>query len=53
MLMATAMALGKMNLLKAEGGELTVPLDAWHHVVFIRKGKRITITVDDIFEALK
>lgn len=49
---AVAMALGKMDLLKAEGGQLTVPLDAWDHVVFIRKGRQIRIPVDEIFNAL-
>lgn len=53
MLTATAMCLGKMDLLKAEGGLLTVPLDAWQHVVFVRRGQRISISVDEIFAALK
>lgn len=55
-LMATAMALGRMTLLKAQdgpGGELRVPLDQWAYIVFERHGKRIRVPVDEVFRALQ
>jgi hypothetical protein len=53
MLLSTGMALGKMDILKAEGGELTVPLDQWQRVVFLHHGKRIAVSVSEIFKALE
>lgn len=52
MFLGVAMALGKMDLLKAEGGTLTVPLDQWGQVIFVRKGKKISVPVDEIFASL-
>lgn len=51
-LFAIGMALGKMDTLKAEGGELLVPLDQWKQVVFKLQGKTVTIGVHEIFNAL-
>lgn len=52
-LFAIALALGKMDVLKAApGGQLTCPLDQWDHVTFTYRGKSITITVAEIFGAL-
>lgn len=52
MLFAIAMALGKMDTLKASGGQLTCPLDQWDHVCFTYKGKTISIPVAEIFQSL-
>lgn len=51
-LMGIGMALGKMDALKAAGGQLTVPLDQWQAIVFELKGKRITVPVAEVFAAL-
>jgi hypothetical protein len=50
--MAVGMALGKMDTLKASNGELTVPLDQWHHITFKLKGKTIVVPVQEVFDAL-
>ena len=52
MLFAVAMALGKMDLLKAQDGHLTVPLDQWRTVSFTLKGKTIRVPVTEVFAAL-
>lgn len=52
-LFAIGMALGKLDALKAEGGQLTCDLNQWSHVVFKHKGKTITIPVADVFAALQ
>ena len=52
-LLTFGMALGKMDVLKAKGGELTVDLSQWQDVVFSLNGKRIAVTVQDVFNALK
>lgn len=51
-LFAIGMALGKMDALKAEGGQLTVDLNQWGSVVFKHKGKTVTVPVAEIFAAL-
>ncbi len=52
-LLAFGMALGKLDVLKASSGQLTVPLDQWGSIVFERHGKRITVSVDEVFRALQ
>jgi hypothetical protein len=44
--------LAKMDVMHAQGGQLTANLDQWSHIVFTRKGKKIVVSVDEIFEAL-
>ena len=45
--------LGKLDIMHAQNGQLTVDLDQWSHVVFKRKGKRIAVSIDDVFKALE
>ena len=52
-LLTFGMALGKMDVLKAKGGELTVDLNQWQDVVFSLNGKRIAVTVQDVFNTLR
>lgn len=52
-LFAIGMALGKMDSLKAEGGQLTVDLNQWGSVVFKHKGRTVTVPVAEIFDALQ
>ena len=51
-LLSMGMALGKLDVLKASGGELRVPLDEWQSIVFERKGKRLVVSVDEVFKAM-
>ncbi len=51
-LLMFGMALGKMDVLKAAAGQLTVDLDQWGSVVFKHRGKTISVPVSEIFEAL-
>jgi hypothetical protein len=51
-LFAIGCALGKMDTLKAEGGQLTCDLNQWSHVVFTFKGKTIRVPVAEVFAAL-
>lgn len=51
-LLGIGMALGKLDALKAENGQLTVDLGQWSHVVFILNGKKIVVPVAEVFEAL-
>lgn len=52
-LLAFGMALGKLDTLKASGGQLTVDLGDWEHVVF-KLGKRvIKVPVAEVFKALE
>lgn len=52
-LFAMALALGKMDVLKAApGGQLTCPLDQWDHVTFTYRGRTITVSVSEIFDSL-
>lgn len=51
-LLATGMALGKLDALSANGGQLTCDLNQWSHVVFKLKGKTVTIPVAEVFAAL-
>lgn len=51
-LFALGMALGKLDLLKAQEGMLTVPLDNWRVIVFQYKGKTVEVPVGEVFEAL-
>jgi hypothetical protein len=53
LLFSIGMALGKLDVLKAESGQLTVPLDQWRNVVFTYKGKKIVISVAEIFKTLQ
>lgn len=52
-LLAIGMALGKMDTLKAQGGQLTCDLNQWSHVVFKYKKETVYVPVSEIFEALK
>ena len=52
-LLAFGMALGKMDVLKASGGQLTVDLGDWEHIVFKLAGKRISVPVAEVFKALQ
>lgn len=51
-LLVFGMALGKMDVLKASAGQLTVDLDQWGCVVFKHHGKTISVPVSEIFDAL-
>lgn len=51
-LLSFGMALGKLDVLKAKGGELTCDLGQWERIVFTLGGKRIAVTVHDVFNAL-
>lgn len=53
MLLAMGMALGKMDALKATGGQLTCDLDQWGTIVFKYRGQTETIPVGEVFAALK
>lgn len=52
-LFAIGMALGKLDALKASGGQLTVDLDQWSHVVFRHNGKLLAVSTSDVFKALE
>ena len=52
MLTGVGMALGKLDALKAQGGQLTVDLGQWEHVVFSLHGKSIKVPVAEVFKAL-
>lgn len=52
-LLAIGMALGKLDSLQASGGELRVPLDSWQRIVFEYNGKRIAVSVADVFNSLE
>lgn len=52
-LLVFGMALGKMDVLKAAGGQLTVDLDQWGVVVFKHRGRTVQVPVAEIFEALQ
>lgn len=51
-LFAFAMALGKLDALKAEGGLLTVDLSQWREVQFKHGGKTLAVSTLEIFKAL-
>lgn len=52
-MLAFGMALGKLDTLKAQGGQLTVDLGEWDHVTF-KLGKRIIrVPVAEVFQALE
>lgn len=52
-LMALGMALGKMDVVKANAaGQLTVPLDQWGAIVFQYRGKTVTVPVSEVFAAM-
>lgn len=52
-LLAFGMALGKLDTLKAEGGQLTCNLDQWSTIVFMHHGKRVTVPVAEVFKAMQ
>jgi hypothetical protein len=52
-LLAFGMALGKLDALKANGGQLTVDLGQWEHVVFTLHKKTISVPVAEVFRALQ
>ena len=52
-LLTFGMALGKMDVLKAKGGELTVDLGQWERIIFNLHGHQIAVTVQDVFNVLK
>lgn len=51
-LLAFGMALGKLDALKASGGQLTVDLDQWAEVVFKHQGKTVEVSAAEIFNEL-
>lgn len=51
-LLAFGMALGKLDVLKAQSGQLTVDLGQWDHIVFKLHGKVISVPVVEVFQAL-
>lgn len=51
-LLAVGIALGKLDALKAEGGQLTVDLNQWAYVVFKYRGKTVNVPVSEIFSAV-
>lgn len=52
-LLAFGMALGKMDVLKAAGGQLTCDLDQWGTIVFKYRGQSVSVPVGEVFAALK
>lgn len=52
-LFAMGMALGKMDVVKAQGGQLTVNLDQWHEIVFTYRGKTVRVPVSEVFKSLQ
>ncbi len=52
-LLAIGMALGKLDAVNAAGGQLTVDLNQWQHVVFKHRGKTITVPVSEVFASLE
>jgi hypothetical protein len=52
-LFAIGMALGKLDVLKASGGELIVDLGQWDHVVFKYRGKNCVVPVAEVFAAVQ
>jgi hypothetical protein len=53
MLTGVGMALGKLDALKATGGQLTVDLGQWEHVVFTLGKRTIRVPVAEVFQALQ
>jgi hypothetical protein len=51
-LLVFGMCLGKMDVIKAANGQLTVDLDQWGTVVFKHHGKTIAVPVSEIFASL-
>lgn len=51
-LFAFGMALGKLDALKAEGGQLTADLGQWNQIVFKYHGKTIAVSTSEIFKSL-
>lgn len=51
-LMAMGMALFKMDLLKAQGGELTCDLGQWDHITFKFRGRTVRVPVAEVFAAI-
>lgn len=51
-LLAFGAALGKLDVFQAAGGQLTVDLDQWSHVVFKLRGKTVAVPVAEVFAAL-
>lgn len=52
-LFAMAMALGKMDALKASEGQLLCDLSQWGSIVFKLHGKQIRVPVEEVFAALQ
>lgn len=52
-LLTFGMALGKLDVLKAKGGELSVDLSQWERVIFKLGGHQIAVTVQEVFDALR
>jgi hypothetical protein len=46
------MALGKLDALKAQGGQLTCDLNQWRAIVFKYRGKTVVVPMSQVFEAL-
>ncbi len=52
-LFAIGMALGKLDVLKASNGLLTVDLSQWQAVVFKLGKQTVSVPVADIFAAIR
>jgi hypothetical protein len=52
MLTGVGMALGKLDALKAQGGQLLVDLAQWDHVVFTLGKRKVIVSVEEVFNAL-
>lgn len=52
-LLAFGMALGKYDVLDAQGGTLTVDLNQWGTIVFTHKQQTIRAPVAEIFASLQ
>lgn len=48
-----AAATTKLDLFAAEGGTLTCDLSQWKWLVFDYNGKRVAVTMDEVFPALE
>ncbi len=52
-LFAMGLALGKLDALKAAGGQLTCDLNQWQTVVFKYRGRTVTVPVSEVFKCLE
>jgi hypothetical protein len=52
-LLAATTALSGAKVLHGQTGQLTINLDQWSHLVFERKGQRVVVPIEEVFDALQ